>query len=263
LIGRNFVPLGSLGDRSNNFIFRACVSCNGDKADAERHISSVTLFNSPERTVDSSIDALALHKGASDYHPFSRGLVKDAFVESEVRYGATNFQATFNIIAPPQIDTRAVRLLATRQIQAMFCLGLTEDPLVREKTFLLDERSVVVFGEFGTPDWGSAPVMEVTRRTAAWATPFALVDASGFFKAIVRQSPDPSEGYFWALEWNGYLRVFGAIACSEDVPQWLRDLPPLRWMRVSDGVAVRTETPLPKDRDTLFLFEPLVPARSP
>src|SRR5947209_19886080 len=62
LIGRNFVPKGSLDSGGFNFIFRACQSCNGRKSSAERHISSVTLFNSPGRWSDEDVDALAIHK---------------------------------------------------------------------------------------------------------------------------------------------------------------------------------------------------------
>lgn len=52
LIGRNFVPAGSMGAEAFNFLFRACVPCNARKAVAERHVSSVTLINGPGRLQD-------------------------------------------------------------------------------------------------------------------------------------------------------------------------------------------------------------------
>ena len=46
-----------------NFIFRACRECNACKAHAERHVSSVTLFNSPGRQDDERAQEAALRKG--------------------------------------------------------------------------------------------------------------------------------------------------------------------------------------------------------
>lgn len=45
LIGRSFVPTGTMGVTTFNFIFRACEECNARKAVAQRHLSSVTLIN--------------------------------------------------------------------------------------------------------------------------------------------------------------------------------------------------------------------------
>ena len=59
LIARNFVPLGSMDGHPFNFIFRACRACNARKAAAERHVSSITLFNSPGRATDSRANTAA------------------------------------------------------------------------------------------------------------------------------------------------------------------------------------------------------------
>src|SRR4051812_14797221 len=64
MIARNFVPPGSLGGTGFNFIFRACVDCNQRKADAERHVSTVTLLTSSARGTDGEVDAAALHKAS-------------------------------------------------------------------------------------------------------------------------------------------------------------------------------------------------------
>ena len=105
LIGRSFVPDGSLeGGKAFNFIFRACVECNNEKAEAERHISSVSLFTSLGR-VDENINALANRKAATDFHPIQQGkLVKDASVEKSIEIGRGNFSAQFGLVGPPQLD---------------------------------------------------------------------------------------------------------------------------------------------------------------
>ena len=45
MIGRNFVPSGTMDGDAFQFLFRACQECNSRKADAERHVSSVTARN--------------------------------------------------------------------------------------------------------------------------------------------------------------------------------------------------------------------------
>jgi hypothetical protein len=75
LIARNFVPQGTMGGHQFNFIFRACRTCNARKANAERHVSSVTLFNSPARSVDPRAEAAASRKGKSDFHPSKKGVL--------------------------------------------------------------------------------------------------------------------------------------------------------------------------------------------
>jgi len=48
LVARKFVPSGRLAGNAFNFIFHARRDCNGEKAGAERHISTVTLLRSPD-----------------------------------------------------------------------------------------------------------------------------------------------------------------------------------------------------------------------
>ncbi|MCY1211229.1 hypothetical protein D3C86_1823210 [compost metagenome] len=68
-------------DGQFNFIFRACVECNQRKAIAERHVSSVTLFNTPARAKGEYVDMEALRKASNDYHPRKKGVLVKASQE--------------------------------------------------------------------------------------------------------------------------------------------------------------------------------------
>jgi len=50
LVGRNFVPRGSLdGGPSFNFVFNPCHACNNDKSTLEGHVSAITQFMGSQR----------------------------------------------------------------------------------------------------------------------------------------------------------------------------------------------------------------------
>jgi hypothetical protein len=259
LIGRNFVPTGTLANGAWNFILRSCRDCNAIKAEVERHISSVTLFTSAGRAEDASLDALAVRKASADFHPDVKGVtVASAFVESRVEVPlAPGGRLTLNLVGPPQLNRDYVRLLATRQIQALFALITTEDPRLIEKTKILPADRVVPFGSFNRLDWGNPHLRELERRTKQWQCCLNVVSAEGFFKGILRRPPRDEMGWFWALEWNRSLRIVGAIFEASDTPDWFQDLPELDWRRSRDGKGrIRTETPLPEEEeDTLFSFE--------
>jgi hypothetical protein len=102
LIARNFAPAGTMGGDAFNFLFRACRECNARKAHAERHVSSVTLFNSPSRQVDTRADDAALRKGRGDFHPHKKGvLVQDAHEQLTIRGSMGPMSINFGMLAPP------------------------------------------------------------------------------------------------------------------------------------------------------------------
>ncbi len=229
LIGRNFVPPGSLANGAWNFIFRACRDCNARKAEVERHISSVTLFTSSERTDDAKLDALAVRKASKDFHPDLRGVrVVDAWVESRVEAPlGSGGKLTVNLVGPPQLNPDYVRLLAIRQIQGLFALITTEDPRVIEKTKVLPPDRVILYGSFNHLDWGNPQLRELERRIKEWQCCLNVNSASGFFKAILRRPPTDELGWFWALEWNRSLRIVGALFDASATPAWFQGLPEL------------------------------------
>lgn len=189
LIGRNFVPSGSLDGPGFNFIFRTCLACNSRKADAERHVSSVTLFNSPGRAEDPAVDAMAKRKASKDFHPRIKGtLVQDASTNHTITWKLTNAKISFNVVAPPQLDTSAVALLAFHQVQALFTLVTSTNPQVPAETRLLPSRNWHEYGSFGKGDWGNPQLRRVCDRAAEWPAKVRVIAANGYFKAVLRRS---------------------------------------------------------------------------
>jgi hypothetical protein len=253
MIARNFVPPGSLGGTGFNFIFRACVDCNQRKADAERHVSTVTLLTSSARGTDGEVDAAALHKASRDFHPRVKGkLVKDASTEHEyqTRFGAASL--SFTMVAPPQLDESKGAVVACNQIQALFALITSSDPRKIEDTRLLPATQWKPFGAFQFLDWGNRQLQTVAQRAANWPLLAGIVAANGYFKVLIRRRDEPSGEWFWALEWNKSVRVVGAIFAEDKAPPLFADLPEHEWMQMSATKRMRAEIPLNPDTDLLF-----------
>lgn len=251
LVGRNFVPRGSLAAESFNFISRACGRCNGRKAAAERHVSTVSLFTAPLRVTDAEIDEIARRKAANDYHPEKKGtLVQDAWTESQVTAHFDLGTMRLNLVGPPQLSGDSVVLLAEYQVQGFFALVTSLDPRVPSGCRLLPREQIQILGVYCRNDWGNPQLLEVIRRSSSWETQVDVQTSSGWFKAMLRRSE--SDGWFWALEWNHSVRVVGSIFHPGRRAPLLDDLPALNWMPMSDGWRFRPETPLPEREDSLF-----------
>lgn len=253
LIGRSFVPDGSLdGGRAFNFIFRACVECNKEKAEAERHISSVSLFTSPGR-VDENVNALANRKAATDFHPIQQGkLVKDASIELSVEIARGNLSAKFDLVGPPQLDPSCVQLLAFRHIQGLFSLITSKDPTVAEGTRLLGHEHWWFGGSYPHSDWGNVRIKEMAQRVEDWETLLNIVTANGFFKVVIRCAPSANGPWFWALEWNKSLRSFGGIFDTQNHPAEFKNLPSSERMHLGPDWRMYQEAGLEDHEDKLF-----------
>lgn len=256
VIARRSVPTGSLDGPGFNFIFRACTSCNSEKADAERHVASVTLFNSPARLEDPLVDAEARRKAANDFHPRHRGkVVAQSATDHTITGSFGGASMRFSLMAPPQTDPRTIALLATRQIQALFALVTVPDPR-GSNIRLLHPEQCQVYGHYHFGDWGNPQLLAIIQRAAPWPSRATIVAANGYFKAKLRRSDIDSEGWFWALEWNRYLRVVGTIAFPEAPSPLLSGLPPLDWQPLYDGRGrMRVDVPLGAAEDTLFTLD--------
>lgn len=248
LIGRNFVPPGTIGSNEFNFLFRSCVNCNRQKSDAERHISSVTLVNSPARFMDQHVDNIAKRKAVADFHPDKKGIPIGKATEHETlqfNHGFGSFK--FELTSGPQANGDLVKLLALKQVQALFSLVTTENYAVPTNVRLLPIRHFRYFGYFTSEDWGNSHLHEITQRVRHWPCPANIVAAQGYFKAVLKSCGEL--GWFWAFEWNKYLRVVGAIGREEI----FQSLPDLDWKPLPDGSGrYRSESPLTSN-DTLFM----------
>lgn len=256
LIGRDFVPKGSMNGTNFNFIFRACEKCNGVKSNVERHVSSVTLFNSPERSEDERINDIALNKAEKDFHPDNPGkTVVESFGQYEVKYG--DFMK-FKFTSPPQLNREYVKLLSCYHVQGIFSLLTTMDPKVQKKSGLLPPNQIFYFNAYNVQDWGNPQLLEIAERTKDWPCYCNINTANGFWKIVFKRSSE-NEGWFWALEWNQYLRAIGGIALPDYNQKIFQKLPELNWKHIQnqDGTSSRTrkEIPLEDEKDELFIAE--------
>ncbi len=261
LIGREFVPTGAFGSGDQfNFIYRTCKQCNDEKANVERHISSVTLFNSPARASSHAHNALAQRKAEKDYHPTKQGtLIKDSGEKFSVSIKLGPVSLSLGISGPPQADPKYLEFLALRQIQGLFTLITSRNPVAEEGTTLLNPKYFHFHGSYGHSDWGNPPLLEIMKRASEIPCYANIETADGFFKAIMRRTEGDSGEWFWALEWNKNLRIVGVIAQPKSNHAIFLDLPPLGWndLGVQGGARtrIRDEIPLDSELDILFVAE--------
>jgi hypothetical protein len=156
----------------------------------------------------------------------------------------------FGLTSPPQANPQAVLLLAFNHIQALFSLVTTEDCRVPKKMRLLPHLQFRYFGHYIFQDWGNPHLIEIAKRTECWSCPASVTAADGYFRAILKR--DDARGWFWALEWNRYLRVVGAIAQENEPAHVFEALPELDWKSLSDGRLFRSDIPLVEESDYLF-----------
>lgn len=212
LIGRNFTPNAVNSGTNFNFIFRACKHCNTKKSDMERHVSSVTLFNSPAKIEDPLIFECAENKGAKDYHPDMKKIVRESFSKVEVKY--QNF-ASFNFNVPPQLNREYCKQLAYYHVQGLFTLTTSRN--YRDKNggmrLLINPKDFFYIDNYIHNDWGNERLQGIVKMVETWPCLANVETGKGFFKAILKISKTGE--WFWGLEWNKYLRVVGLI-CSPD-----------------------------------------------
>lgn len=254
LVGKNFVPKGAFdGGHKFNFTFRACTPCNSEKAELERHVSSVTLFTSPARGENEDVNAHALHKAERDYHPDKQGvLVKDAGGQHNIR---VNQFLSVGFASPPQLNARYVNRLAMHHVQGLFALITSSDPRDPQKTRLLPPDQCWVLGAYHCRDWGNPQLLEVMKRSANWSCRANVSTADGYFRAVMKRDEEWNSGWFWALEWNKSVRVCGAIALAGQRPSLLADLPDTGWrvLKAEKGgvIRMREEVPISEEQDLL------------
>lgn len=248
LIARNFVPTGTLDGQAFNFLFRSCRPCNARKATAERHVSSITLFNSPARLENKDVDVLAIRKGRGDFHPQKRGVkIENAHEQLSIARSFGPLSMTFGLVGPPQLDMRQVGELALSHIQGLFALICTEDYRDAAKMRLLPQEQVIWFDCYTHEDWGNPKAIEIANRVRDWDCFANINTAQGYFKAILRRS---EQDWFWALEWNQQLRLVGGIGGNR--MELFERLPDEGWFPSPRG-RTRKNAPLDPMNDHLFV----------
>ncbi len=261
LIGRRMVPIGSMSDAASfNLIFRACVTCNREKAALEDHISAITLLSSSGRSGDSRIDNLARRKGANSFDPRHPGKPVAAIRhQHELKGDLHGARITFGLVSGPQADPRKVEDLAFRHIQGLFALVTSENPRAPETTCLLSWDQFGLFGFYPCRDWGNPHLRTIAERAHGRPRQAEITSADGYFRATLRPGKDDAP-WFWALEWNASFRLVGWIGERTVIPAIFEELPELQWIHSEplpgNGIRrVRLQTPLPDDHPDI-LFDP-------
>lgn len=163
LIGRNFTPSVVNSGTNFNFIFRACKRCNSRKSEMERHVSSVTLFNSPSKNDDQLIFKCAENKGTNDYHPDMKKSVRDSF--SKIK-GIYQDVFSFNFNVPPQLNREYCKQLAYYHIQGLFTLATSKD--YRDKNggmrVLIKPKDFFYIDQYIHNDWGNERLQSIIKK---------------------------------------------------------------------------------------------------
>jgi hypothetical protein len=257
LIGRNFVPRGSLDSgRSFNFIFNACLACNNDKSPLEGHISAITQFMSPAVAENATFGDRAFAKSQGEIHPWTRRPIAESFHESTIHLREFGLGVEIGFVGPPQVDRYKVHHLALRHVQGLYALVTNPDRTMEPLT-LLFPGWVYVLGYYLQGDWGNSQARAASDRVRDWTVRARIITAGGYFQAMLRRDHAEVGTWFWALEWNRYMRVIGGISYDGQPPSFMRDLPDLHWIesRTTTTGAVsrsRIEQPLDEAHDDPF-----------
>lgn len=253
LIGRKFVPVGSFdGGRGFNFIFNSCEECNGQKSVYEGQLSAVSQFSSVAIADDPTAAARALHKAQKVIHETTRKPIVESFMRTEIKSDILSL----GFVGPPQPEPSMVKMLACRHVQGMFALVTNLENPASDSFVMVAPDRLWILGHYLQGDWGNAQVRAVIERVRGWR-PYASVGAaSGYFRCVLRRNDEGDRAWFWALEWNGAVRVVGGISRGENLPAFMGDLPELAWSpsaRLPGGRTLRSRTEEPQlGADDLF-----------
>lgn len=252
LIGRKLVPPGSFEDADAfNFHFRACERCNTEKGKLEDHVAAISLLYSPGRGERDDVNTAALHKAAQSFDPAVRGT---PIAEVRHDHQITMGPFTFGLVSGPQLKREYAAGLAFYQVQGLFSLVTSSDPLTSEGTRLLPAEHFHCFDVYPYRDWGNPWLVEAGLRARKMISVVEIDTAGGYFRASLRPS---AEGWwFWALEWNKSFRVVGWIG-SEEVPPPFASLPDAAWHYHEEkgGRRTRVRLQVPHDPENDVLFE--------
>jgi hypothetical protein len=252
-VGTSFVPSGTIRSTSFNFIFRACRECNAEKGALERHLSSVTLLDSPGVSSHELARAAAEAKAVSDHHPTKQVRMGDAAEKQTISGVLGPATLAFGLVGPPQVADGKDHQLAFFHIRALFALlHMPGDPR-SEPLQILPKHLFYIHASYRHSDWGNDQLVEIANRASKWPCYFVAETGDGYFKACMRRSDNAKVGWFWALEWNKSLRLVGAIDHPDSPSLLFQDLPSLKWIATPDpNVRIREEKREPDPAALLF-----------
>lgn len=258
VIGRRFVPVGSL-DRRWNLILRACQGCNNRKSDLEDDIAAVSL--QPTATgqyarPEGPYVADAQRRAAKTFSRRTRKLVRDSGEKLNIESAPMpGVRMTFDVRTQPQADKERVFELAQFHVRGFFYF-ITYDQLTRSGRFWRGEFIPLLFSP--RTDWGNVVQRAFMNAVVEWEPQFLGGTADGMFKVIIRKHPG-EEFFAWALEWNENMRVVGFIGEVDIATTIAGAFPKFNMSMVPqpDGsqIGFRIERALSQDDDRMFCWD--------
>jgi hypothetical protein len=255
VIGRNFVPKGSLAARWN-VVGYACKRCNGEKGRLENDLSAITLrpdiwgrFEPQERMIE---EARRKESARSQKTGKSvRNSAEEMTITGQIMPGVT---ITGNFVSGPQLDDERACRLAWFHISAFFYF-ITFDKKERKGSVLPWTYAPVAVVARG--DWGNDQMLGFQELIADWPHAVHAVSANVYFKAIIRRASEKIPPLWaWGLEWNRNYRLIGFFGDRNAVKAAISRLPVLRNDVVEQTsevtTTIRVEVPLRPEEDRLF-----------
>lgn len=189
VIGRRFVPIGTL-HRSGNVRLKSCPSCNNHKKSRlENDISAITMQPDAWGGLacdDKVLRAESSRKISSESRLTGKPVSKSA-VEEIVNISfnpQVNF--SFRYGGPPQLHPERVFELARLQLCG-FAYWMSFDKKQRRGKWLPGVFKPLQFAYRG--DWGNPAMLAFMNLVADWTDGLVAVFADGFFKVAIRQDP--------------------------------------------------------------------------
>ena len=260
VIGRNFVPGGTLENRWN-LILNACSKCNRRKSDLEDDVSAICMHF---HTVgfpcmsDPRAQAEARRKSDKSISRKTRKAISSSNEEHNISLPlGDNNELTFRFRVPPQFDDERVYELARFHMMAFFYLLTYDDALKRGQWWKGSFNPV--HGSIKT-DWGNSLYHSFMNQCCQWECHFILADPDGYFCAAIRKHP-VEESYSWAIQWNDCYRLIGYFGDPKIARMLADELSPLKVRSMFESpdawVRTRNDKLLAEDDDILFIAHDL------
>lgn len=251
VIGRKFVPPGTIKADDWNLILGACSVCNNGKSLLEDEISAITLQPEVGRLhSDPALREIAAQKSIGSTSQLTGKKVSESAGTHRLEFAlASNATATFQFVAPPQLLNSTVLQLAEAQVQAFFYF-VTYDETLKTGRFLPQRLLWSTWTR--SLDWGNRELTWFTDLTNSWPVAFAGIAAQGFFKVKLRRMSSASQLGSFALEWNKSLRVVGFFGAQDEFNCIAKTIPINAGHPLDEHTWLREEVPLRPEDDTLF-----------
>jgi hypothetical protein len=258
VIGRRFVPKGKL-EGQWNLIVRACKPCNGKKSGFEDDISAISMQADAwgrHALPDHILTQEAARKARGSISRRTSKPIKDSLEKLKIKgLLAPGAEFTFDLTAPPQIETKRIFELARMQLMAFFYL-ITYNQKTKRGGFWLGSFFPVL--EAIRSDWGNPVHRAFMDAVVNWEVRVLAIGADGFFKVAIRRHP-AEVCWSWALEWNCKYRIVGFFGEHEQAQAVANTFPPLEWITLIKGHNYndhyRFEVALEEEKDNLFELE--------